>query len=70
MEKLQLDTKGMHLIDGTDAFQQVKPGFPGESEDQMDEMCIRDRPRGDFCRNKRKSSKSLEARSIMQSGSG
>ena len=27
MEKLQLDTKGMHLIDGTDAFQQVKPGF-------------------------------------------
>lgn len=25
---------------------------------------------GDFCRNKRKSSKSLEARSIMQSGSG
>ena len=37
MEKLQLDTKGMHLIDGTDAFQQVKPGFPGESEDQMDD---------------------------------
>ena len=37
MEKLQLDTKGMHLIDGTDAFQQVEPGFPGESEDQMDD---------------------------------
>ena len=37
MEKLQLDPKGMHLIDGTDAFQQVKPGFPGESEDQMDD---------------------------------
>ena len=37
MEKLQLDPKGMHLIDGTDAFQQVKPGFPGESEDQVND---------------------------------
>ena len=36
MEKLQLDPKGLHLIDGTDAFQQVKPVFPRESEDQMD----------------------------------
>ena len=37
MEKLQLDPKGMHLIDGTDALLQVEPGFPGESEDQVND---------------------------------
>ena len=37
MEKLQLDPKGMHLIDGTDALLQVELGFPGESEDQMND---------------------------------